>query len=161
LGSPGESAAGLEHRCQCRLLERLLAPSAAALRRDFRAKHGDRSRRYLHRSVHPATHPAPWVQCLQPSIRRSTMSLPADSRAELLPGTPAAPPIDPIETLLVAVLRGSPLIILLALLGTGIGLIAGLMQPNVFESTGKVQVRQGTREAATPDSALDPDKPGS
>jgi uncharacterized protein involved in exopolysaccharide biosynthesis len=35
-----------------------------------------------------------------------------------------------------------------------------MMQPNVFESTGKVQVRQGTREVATPDSALDPDKPG-
>lgn len=61
---------------------------------------------------------------------------------------------DPLETLVLPVVRSWPIVGLALALGAGVGLCKGLLQPNSYASVGKLLVRTGMREQATPETTV-------
>lgn len=66
----------------------------------------------------------------------------------------APKPIDPIESLVAPLGRQRKLIAVTALLGAAAGVFLGFKKPNEYESSGKLLVQAGAREAATPESTI-------
>ena len=62
--------------------------------------------------------------------------------------------IDPLETIVSPLARSYRLILAIGVAGAVLGVIAGLFKPNEYQSTGKILIHAGAREAATPESAI-------
>src|SRR5262245_61618274 len=65
------------------------------------------------------------------------------------------PRSDPIRTLVVPLWRARWLIAATLVAGGTVGLFLGLMQPNTYRSSGKLMLRWGAREAATPETMME------
>ena len=69
------------------------------------------------------------------------------------------PRSDPVRTLVLPLWRARWLIAALLVVGGTVGLFVGLMQPNTYRSSGKLMLRWGAREQATPESMMEGNRP--
>jgi uncharacterized protein involved in exopolysaccharide biosynthesis len=65
------------------------------------------------------------------------------------------PRSDPVRTLVLPLWRARWLIAAMLVAGGSVGLFLGLMQPNTYRSSGKLMLRWGAREQATPESMME------
>lgn len=65
------------------------------------------------------------------------------------------PRSDPVRTLLLPLWRARWIIAATLVAGGAVGLFLGMMQPNTYRSTGKLMLRWGARETATPESVME------
>jgi uncharacterized protein involved in exopolysaccharide biosynthesis len=65
------------------------------------------------------------------------------------------PRSDPLRTLVLPLWRARWLIAAMLVAGGTVGLFLGLMQPNTFRSSGKLMLRYGAREEATPETMVE------
>lgn len=71
-----------------------------------------------------------------------------------LPLEDRQPAIDPVETLVVPMWRFRYWVVLATILGAGVGFVLSAIQPNTYDSMGKLLVRSGTREEGTTESRV-------
>jgi uncharacterized protein involved in exopolysaccharide biosynthesis len=72
-----------------------------------------------------------------------------------------SPSIDALETLVVPLWRSRAWVVGSLALGAAIGIFAGAIQPNVYESSGKLLVRYGAREQGTAEDRVNAGQPTS
>jgi uncharacterized protein involved in exopolysaccharide biosynthesis len=65
------------------------------------------------------------------------------------------PRSDPVRTLVLPLWRARWLIAAMLVAGGTVGLFLGLMQPNTYRSSGKLMLRYGAREEATPETIVE------